>query len=337
MKKILYLGNKLETKGRSASTIDTLGPLLEAEGYKVRYASVELNIVLRFCSMINAVLRYAKKSDFVLIDTYSTLNFYYAFFCSQICRILKVKYIPLLHGGDLPLRLKKSPRLSSMIFNHSYRNIAPSEFLKSKFEQAGFTNIQIIPNSIILENFPFLEREQMSPKLLWVRALAEIYNPMMALEVLQKMQQAHPNASLTMVGPDKENMLASLQDFALSAKLNVNFYGKLSRTEWSEISKSHSIFINTSSFDNFPVSLLEAASLGLVIVSTNAGGIAHIFEDQTNSLLSPINDSATMSANITNLLQDKVLQKKLVANAHLLSAKFDWSLIKEQWRDVFNS
>ena len=75
MKTLLYIGNKLESKGRSASTIDTLGPLFESEGYKVRYASSRLNIAERFISMMWTTLRYGTKSDFVLIDTYSTLNF----------------------------------------------------------------------------------------------------------------------------------------------------------------------------------------------------------------------------------------------------------------------
>ncbi len=335
MKKLLYIGNKLESKGRSASTIDTLGPLLEAEGYKIRYASSILNIFGRFLSMIYATVRYGKQSDFVLIDTYSTLNFYYAFFCSQLCRILKVKYIPLLHGGDLPLRLHKSPRMSKMIFVHSYVNIAPSVFLKLKFEEAGFENIQVIPNNIVLDDFPYLQRELIRPKLIWVRALAEIYNPMMALEVLKLLQKHYPAAALTMVGPDKENMMPTLLNFAQSENLKVNFTGKLSRKEWSELSKSLHIFINTSSFDNMPVSLIEAAALGLVVVSTDVGGIPFIFENGHTALLSPDNDAKKMVINLKKLLSDKELQQKLQGNSHRLVQQFDWNNVREHWHRLF--
>ncbi len=335
MKNLLYIGNKLESKGRSASTVDTLGPLLEAEGYTIRYASSKLNIFSRFVSMIYTVLKYGKQSDFVLIDTYSTLNFYYAFFCSQICRILNVKYIPLLHGGDLPLRLQKSPRMCKMIFNNSHINIAPSGFLKSKFEEAGFKNIRVIPNNIVLDDFPYLRREVISPKLLWVRALAEIYNPMLALEVLKMLQKVDPAASLTMVGPDKENMMPTLLAFAQSEKLNVKFTGKLSRNEWGELSQSFHIFINTSSFDNMPVSLLEAAALGLFIVSTDVGGIPFIFENSRTALLSAGNDTNKMATNIKSLLSDKDLQQKLQGNSHRLVQQFDWNRVKKQWHRLF--
>ena len=44
----------------------------------------------------------ARKVDYVLIDTYSTYNFWYAFVVSQICILFKKPYIPILRGGDLP-------------------------------------------------------------------------------------------------------------------------------------------------------------------------------------------------------------------------------------------
>ncbi|MGV8995197.1 MAG: glycosyltransferase family 4 protein [Flavobacterium sp.] len=337
MKHLLYIGNKLEKKGRSASTIDTLGPLLEAEGYKVRYTSSNLNIATRFISMLNATFRYGPKSNFVLIDTYSTLNFYYAFFCSQICRMLNVQYIPLLHGGDLPIRLTKSPRMSKMIFDNAYLNISPSSFLKTKFEEAGFKNIKEIPNNISLHDFPYQRRNSVAPKLIWVRAMADIYNPKMALEVLKILQTDFPGISLTMVGPDKENIMPDLLSFAQSEKLNVNFTGKLSRKEWSELSKDSSIFINTSNFDNMPVSLLEAAALGLSIVSTNVGGIPYLFEHSKTALLSDANDSVQMAENIRLLLSDKDLQQTLQRNSYEFVQQFDWQKVKGKWHEIFQN
>ena len=58
--------------------------------------------------MILKTAKYAKKVDCVLIDTYSTKNFWYAFIISQLCRILKLKFIPKLHGGNLPSRIVRS-------------------------------------------------------------------------------------------------------------------------------------------------------------------------------------------------------------------------------------
>ena len=48
--------------------------------------------------MLIKTIKYAKKVDYVLIDTYSTKNFWYAFIISQLCRIFNLKYIHYPHG-----------------------------------------------------------------------------------------------------------------------------------------------------------------------------------------------------------------------------------------------
>ena len=123
---ILYIGNNLFKKNNYSTSYDILSASLKLEGYKVYKSSSKLNKIHRFLDMAFCVFRYRNRVKYVLIDTYSTANFYYALFISQICRLLKLKYLPILHGGNLPLRLKENPILCSLIFNNSYQNIAPS-------------------------------------------------------------------------------------------------------------------------------------------------------------------------------------------------------------------
>ena len=103
---ILYIGNKLAKKGNTVTSIETLGALLENEGCTVYYASSKESKVLRLLEMLFKTFQYRNKVDYVFIDTYSTLNFWYAFLVSQLCRILNIKYITKLHGGDLLNRLQ---------------------------------------------------------------------------------------------------------------------------------------------------------------------------------------------------------------------------------------
>ena len=119
MKKILYIGNKLSSHGNTTTSIETLGRNLENEHFKVVYTSTKKNKVTRMLDMVLKTIKFAKKSDYVLIDTYSTINFWYAFITSQICRLFSIKYIPILHGGDLPNRIEKSKIASEMIFKNA--------------------------------------------------------------------------------------------------------------------------------------------------------------------------------------------------------------------------
>ena len=228
--------------------------------------------------MLTTVLKLHNKVDIVLIDTYSTINFYYAFLISQLCRILNKDYIPILHGGNLPMRLKSSPFMCRLLFTKAKLNVSPSMYLISQFERAGYKNLKCIPNAVNVENYPFKERDNKTIKILWVRSLARIYNPELALQVLTNLKMEGLDVSLTMVGPDREGVLNSLKSMVLREELDVTFTGKLSMAEWTKLSESHHIFLNTSNFDNMPVSIIEAMLLGLPVVSTNVGGCKSAFQ-----------------------------------------------------------
>ena len=83
----------------------------------VKIASKKSNKVLRLIDMVWSVLKHNRSTDYVLIDTYSTSNFYYALVVSQFCRLLRLKYIPILHGGNLEKRLIHNSRLSKLLFS----------------------------------------------------------------------------------------------------------------------------------------------------------------------------------------------------------------------------
>jgi len=333
--KILYIGNILSKHGFSATTIETLGPLLEQEGFDVIYASSKKKKLFRFIDMLFKTIENARKIRYVLIDTYSTQNFWYAFFVSQLCRILNLKFIPILHGGNLPERVKKSVFFSKMIFNHAYFNIAPSNYLLKNFEQFNFPNLILIPNSIEIKNYSFKQRKNEStPKLLWVRAIDATYNPEMALEVQHNLKAKFPEAKLTMVGPYKG---ISEQNFDVIIKKynsDVTVTGKLSKPDWHKLSENFNIFINTTHFDNTPVSIIEALALGLPVVSTNVGGIPYLVNHRESALLVNDSDSQAMVNAINELIENPELAQKLASNGRRLAEQFDWQIVKNQWKEI---
>lgn len=331
--KILYIGNKLSIHGINQTTIETLTPLLQLGGLCVVSVSEKKNFILRILDMIQSVLKH-KNSDYVLIDAYSTLSFYYLLVVSQLCRLFKIKYIPILHGGNLPERLKKSPFLSKLVFNNAFINVAPSHYLLEKFKESGFSNLTYIPNFIALENYPFKLRNVYTPKLLWVRAFAEIYNPKMAVLVFQRIKEKYPNAQLTMVGPDKDGSFSEVKALANQLKLEVNFTGKLSKKDWIILAGNHDIFINTTNVDNMPVSLLEAMALGLPIVSTNVGGIPYLIENEKNGLLVDRANISEMCSAIEKLILNNRDAQLIVNEAINYVQNMDSKNVLSKWLNL---
>lgn len=334
MSSLLYIGNKLSNHGFTSTSIETLGSFLEAEGYTVYYASSKRNKFFRMLEMIGMTFKYAKKVDYVLIDTYSTINFWYAFFISQLCRVLGVKYIPKLHGGDLPSRIVRTRFFSNLIFKNAFVNIAPSYYLYEAFKKNGYTNLKYIPNTIELQIYPQSLKEFKVPKLLWVRSFAKIYNPLMAVKVFINIKKIYPDAQLCMIGPKKDDSYEKTVRFAQKNNVEVTFTGKLSKEAWIEVSKEYNIFINTTHFDNTPISVIEAMALGLPVVSTDVGGIPFLLEHDVNALLVSDNDTKGMTSQIDRLITDSNLAVNISKKAKDTVTEFDWEVVKKQWIDL---
>ncbi|MCL7753199.1 glycosyltransferase family 4 protein [Polaribacter sp. Z022] len=329
--RILYIGNNLTKKTKYNSTIIVLSSLLKNEGYNVKVSSDKINKILRLLDMCFSVFRF--KSDYILIDTFSTVNFYYAFVISQLARLLNVKYIPILHGGNLPNRLKKNKKLSNLIFNNSYKNIAPSNYLKTAFEFEGYST-EFIPNILEIDNYQFKKREILKPKLFWVRAFKEIYNPTMAINVLFELKKTHPNATLCMVGPFVDNSYNDALKLVSELKLDdsVEFTNVLLKEDWHKKSEDFDIFINTTNFDNTPVSVMEAMALGLPIVTTNVGGIPFLIEDRVDGLLVTKSNSDEMKNAIISLLENEY--PHLSINAREKVEQFSWEKNRSKWFEI---
>lgn len=332
-KSIVYIGNDLAHKRNYHSAMESLYQGLISEDYKVIKYSSYKNKLLRLLHMLLGVFKNRQDCDLVLIDTFSTVSFYYTYAVSQLCRALNIPYICILHGGNLPDRLKRSPKMSRLIFNNAKHNVAPSKYLFAAFTQANY-EVKLIPNTIDLGQFSYKKRSKIRPKLLWVRAFAELYNPSMALRVVSALKKTIPEISLCMVGPDREGILTKLkaQCVALGIENNVTFTGALSQQAWYALSEQYDVLINTTHVDNTPVSLIESMALGLPIVSTNVGGIPFLIEDGLTGLLVAADDVNRMTEQILSLLDGKNLH--IADNARKLVESFDWKEVAKAWDEV---
>jgi glycosyltransferase involved in cell wall biosynthesis len=337
MRNLLYIGNQLEVRGGSPTAIDVLAPLLKKEGFKVKTASDKKNKLLRLLHMLQYVYANRHWANYAIIDTYSTRNFWYAVLSARLCRKLNLDYLLILHGGNLPRRLKNNPRLSKSLFQKAKLNIAPSRYLFEEFQQSGIKNLKYIPNSIFLENYSFKERKVLKPKLLWVRAFDEIYNPLLALKVLKDLLEYFPKGELCMVGPEKDKTFKECVNYAKTHNLPVEFTRKLSKPEWIKLSRNYDIFLNSTNIDNTPVSLIEAMALGIPIVSTNVGGIPYLLEHKKTGLLVSPGDEQAMLLAVKSLLNNPDLAEKLSRNARHQAESYDWKTVKEDWKEVLKS
>jgi len=327
---VLYIGNDLSKKTSYASSMDLLSRLLISEKFIVFKSSDKKNKLFRLVDMCFSVFKNRKKVDYIIIDTFSTANFYFALATSQLARFFKLKYIPVLRGGNLPHRLDVSKGFSNVIFKNSYKNIAPSNYLKTEFEKRGYVT-EFIPNILEIENYQFKERNQLQPKLFWVRAFKYLYNPMLAIEVLKIVKEKFPNAKLCMVGPQTDDSSKETKELArkLNLSSSVEFTGVMLKEKWHHKSIDFDVFINTTNFDNTPNSVMEAMALGLLIVSTNVGGMPYLIKNGEDGVLVEKESPKKMANAIIKLIEEN--NQNLAKNARRKAESFGWNQVKTKW------
>ena len=334
--KIIYVDNFLSGHGHTPTTGTTLVKLFKAEGYNVIPTSSKDNKALRLLDMVSTIVA-NRKNAIVLIATYSTSAFYFACTCAFICRFYNIPYIPCLHGGNLPDRIKASPKLSQTLFGKSFTNVAVSDYLNASMTANSWKCIEI-PNNININNYQYRKRTNAQPKLIWIRSFHKIYNPLLAIDIISDLIKKYPAAHLTMIGPDKDGSLKECKDEVQKRQLqsNVTFTGLLKTAELTGIAQNHDIFINTTNFDNLPVSVVEAMALGLIVISTNVGGVPYLVQDGANGILVPPKNKEAFIQAIEKVLINNQFATQLSEKARLKALKFDWQNIKLLWNNLFN-
>ena len=331
---LLFIGSFLSSSKGTLGPSEQISRELRNLRYYVHLTSVISSKRKRLMNMIVNILFGTRNIKFLHIDVFSGNGFYYSILCALFGRLRRKKYILTLHGGMLPEFYMGHKRLFSSLMNNASLIATPSFYLKGFFEGHSF-NIEYIPNPLDLKKFKVnkvINKDLDTFKILWVRAFTEIYNPFFALKVLKLVRDSGLNATLTMVGPDL-GLLESSKELAKELEvLNfVNFTGLINNSDLPKFYQSHDCYINTTSYESFGVSLMEAACCGLPICSNSIGEIPFLWKDGEDYLGNEVNHGSHMAENIIKLAHNMELREKLVFNALQKQGKYEVSAIIKLW------
>jgi glycosyltransferase involved in cell wall biosynthesis len=115
----------------------------------------------------------------------------------------------------------------------------------------------------------------------------------------------------------------------------VDFRGAVPKANVPDALADGDIFLNTSHFDNMPVSVIEAMACGLPVVSTNVGGIPYLLEHGKTALLVQPGNVKEMAVAVKRLLSQPELARRLTEVGRRLTESFDWRVILPQWERLF--
>jgi glycosyltransferase involved in cell wall biosynthesis len=337
--RVLLIGSFLSAANGSRGVAEEVSIRLREAGWSVLTASNKPGRVHRLADMLQTVYLHRHDYDVAQVEVYSGLAFIWAEVVCASLRRLGKPYILTLHGGRLPEFAARWPGRVRRLLNSAQIVTTPSRFLHEKMNTSR-SDLFLLPNAIDLGTYRFRLREGATPRLIWLRAFHEIYNPTLAPKILKLLVEKYPDVHLTMVGPDKgDGSFQRTQEEAvrLGVADRLSLPGGVPKTEVPAWLTMGDIFLNTTNVDNTPVSVIEAMATGLCVVSTNVGGLPDLLEHDRTALLVPPNDAEAMADAVTQILRDPLLAAHLSGGARTWAEAYDWSAVLPLWEMQFTT
>jgi glycosyltransferase involved in cell wall biosynthesis len=212
--------------------------------------------------------------------------------------------------------------------------VVSSEYVADLFAHYGLVT-KLIPPAVNIDLFRPRMIESVQPKIIVARSLEKRNNIACTIEAFAMVKRKYPRAEMVIAGDGSQRV--ELERLAAGEKLNgMTFTGRVSPDELSRYFAEADVYVNVSSIDGLPTSLLEALVVGLPVVTTGAGGIPSVINDSINGLIVRPNDPAGLADRIIELVESPELVQQLSERAKLSAKDYTLAHLKGKWRDMYD-
>lgn len=327
MKKILFVTNYKPGVGGISGQVEILQQKLQEESLVADIFSTKRPFLQRLLSPLILLLQ-GKKYDVFHVHCCSGWGFLPAVVGVSVGRRLKKRVILTYHGGGANDFLARHKRLVRRYLNKTDTNIVLSGFLGQVFDkyQIPYT---IIPNIIELDESHFRQRNPIQPHFICIRTLDPLYNHFCIIKAFQLVKQQVPNSTLTLVGGG--TIRAELEQFVKEQNVqDVTFTGRVDNSQIHDYLKRADIMLSAPFVDNMPVSLLEAFNAGLLVISTNVGGVPFMITHGRNGLLVDSDNFQQLASQMLYAINHQQESQDMIHQAFQDIKSYTWQYVRYQ-------
>ena len=131
----------------------------------------------------------------------------------------------------------------------------------------------------------------------------------------------------------RQALLKEINDKDLEGSISMPGYSDNIMSKFAEAS----IFVCSSQYEGFSLSILEAMSCGLPVVSYDSPyGPRDLIHDGENGFLVPIGDESCLAERIIRLIENESLRYQMGHTAMASSEKYDTDIIIQEWQSLFH-
>ncbi len=326
--RILFICNYKPSVGGISGQVEMLQRHLREEGHIADIYSTKGSQFERVLMPLR-LKKIAQKYDVIHIHCCSGWGFLPAILGITACKKIGKRTILTYHGGDAGQFFEKHEHLVKRYLSCTNYNIVLSGYLEKVFNKHGI-NCTIIPNILEFNKDLFLARDFIKPHYICIRSLRPIYNIPCILDAFQIVKSNIPTATLTLVGDGVSRK--ELEKYVTEKTIkDVSFKGRVSNYEIPAFLSQADVMLSAPIIDNMPVSLLEGFNSGLLVISSNVGGVPYMIKDGKNGLLFESNDSLMLSKKMLYAYSHQEESKKMIANAYKGLDKYSWESVRNKY------
>lgn len=244
----------------------------------------------------------------------------------------------------LPVYLKRINKIISKTNKYIYNNSAQYVVLSESYIPL-FQKVNNIKDSFKLTaisnplSFPETEEINFTQKKDYVLIVGRFSESekrfLLALQAWAKVEEKNPDTEwkLVIVGfGNDENLYKKY--VATHGLKNVVFEGKQNPLEYY---KKSSIFLMTSAFEGFGLTLTESQQYGAVpIVMDSFLSLRDIIQNSYNGIIIPNNNTNLMAEAILYLMHNKEKRESMALNGASFVKKFSVNRIAKEWEKIFD-
>lgn len=336
--------------GGMSNQCEQLKGLLESEGFYVELVCTNkpywphwvgqfsmLRSLFRLVPYVFRLWQVAGRSD--VMHVFANSGWAWHLFVAPAVTIANLRGVSVVinyHGGQADAFLEHAPSYVLKMLSRAALLITPSNYLLRIFQKYELS-AEVIPNVVDLSRFvPADPREfDHSPHLIVTRNLESIYDIPTAIRAFSRIRLSYPGAQLTIAGsgPERGRLQSLVNEFELADC--VKFIGRIDNSNMQKIYAVADCMLNPSTVDNMPISILEAFSSGVPVVSTNVGGIPDIMKDGVSGLLVQVGDDEAMAEKIITILRNSELTKRIRNAGFEEAKKCGWTKVGPMWMSVY--
>ena len=333
MKKILYISTSPSTKGGISTVIKDYLRSFSPHEYKIYLVTSHiegsklLKLLQAIIGMVETFLYMTlQQIDIVHIHGGDIVSSKRKFIYLKLINLFGCKVIYHFHGGSFmdgymvcSIKWKKRVQYlfekSNMVIclSESWRDCIVSLMPKA--------NIKVIPNSIRLPKLETVSRDGYGPiYLTFIGLIGEkkgIYDLLSAIKLLINKGYF---IRLNIAGTGGVDRLR-YEINRLKIGHFVEYLGWIDENERDAILKKTDVFVLPSYAEGMPMSILEAMSYGIPVVSTTVGGIPELVVDGETGILIRPGDINSLSESIEYLILNEDIRKKFGHKGRLIIEK----------------